>query len=323
MMERNEKHDFLKLLHRRYGEKRGWKKAAYNDLGIARPTFERYLKRDELGQGGQIPSWVWDKLKETQASEIDATPYDMVNLFALGLCLLQKDLNKFGHIQSPYPKPLQKAFHLAAAFNLQNKSQFPTNLADLIKVAHASIYTWCDEYQASKDGDSFFVSQLLDAGATTADCENIGALATAAGDVEKEYYDLLMEVCEDIGGDEGEEFYIAWRRVVIEKPVVDSAAVFFKTDFEIFKDHPIKLGDLIDKFYEEIPTWYAEDGKIPLCPYSKSRLKKTSFGYVTEFRDPIAQKKLKKSGPIWVKHTKSILELRRPLRLFLGLSRIP
>ena len=95
MMEKNEKHDFLKLLHRRYGEKRGWKKAAYNDLGIARQTFERYLKRDELGQGGRIPRWVWDKLKETQASEIDATPYDMVNLFALGLCFLQKDLNKF------------------------------------------------------------------------------------------------------------------------------------------------------------------------------------------------------------------------------------
>jgi hypothetical protein len=304
----------LTALHKKFGRNRGWKAIAMKELGISRPTLERYIKLDENGESQSIPDTLWDSLgaPSSSKSQVASTAYEMVNLFAKGLCELQAQLDQYGHIQSPYPEELQRAFNIASALNLEGENQFPTCLAQLIRCATQPIYLWCEQYLEGEYGDFYCQSSLLEAGATTTDCAGIAALVS--GDEESDYYHFLMDVCKEIG-DDGEEFYSAWRQTVIENPVASSHTIFLGTH-PILRTYSSSTKELINKFYELLPAWYSVNGHIPCCPTTNARLRKISSGYSTEFRDPQAIQLLADHGPKWLDYTASFLELKRPLRFF-------
>ncbi|AZZ95344.1 hypothetical protein EUZ85_02410 [Hahella sp. KA22] len=122
--------------------------------------------------------------------EIKKTPYDMVNLFAAGLCKLQEHIDRYGHILSPYPTSLIQGLNLAAALNIERETSYPTHLSDLITCASQNIFQWCPEYGEGEQAESFFAAQLLNDGEVTVDCIAMAGLATR--DAEEEFYQVLL-----------------------------------------------------------------------------------------------------------------------------------
>jgi hypothetical protein len=91
-------------------QKHGWKSIACKAIGISRPTLDRYLSLDSGGDRSRIPeSFLMDLLNcpliGNESTELQSA-YDMVNLFASGLCVLQEGIDRVGHIQAPYPPDL-------------------------------------------------------------------------------------------------------------------------------------------------------------------------------------------------------------------------
>lgn len=303
----------LAALHKMFGRERGWKNSALKHLGVSRPTLDRYIRLEESGNLQKIPIEILELLGIATFSQVRATPYEMVNLFALGLVEIQQQLDRFGHIHAPYPEALQRAFHIASAFNIERESDYPTSLARLISVSKQPIYLWCPDYMDGEHGEFYGESCLLNSGTITTDCSTIAALV--GKDAEVEFYSFLMNICKELG-DRGADYYSAWRKVVIENPVAESHTDLLTKSTPILLTYASSTKELINKFYDLLPAWYAEDGKIPCCPTTQAQLRKTRAGYSTEFRDPLATKALAEKGPVWREYTPSFLELKRPLRFF-------
>jgi hypothetical protein len=180
----------LAALHKMFGRERGWKNSALKHLGVSRPTLDRYIRLEESGDLQKIPIEILELLGIAKLSQVHATPYELVNLFARGLVELQQQLDRFGHIQAPYPESLQRAFHIASAFNIERESDYPTNLASLISVSEQPIYLWCPDYMDGEHGEFYGESCLLTSGTITTDCSTIAALV--GKDDEVDFYHFLM-----------------------------------------------------------------------------------------------------------------------------------
>lgn len=309
------------------GETRGWKIRAADYLGVSRPTLDRYLGFDADGELEKIPSKVLEKLSLGEAAltqnavaripePVAGTPRDMVHLFAAGLGKLQEHIDQYGHIQAPYPTQLSKAFNLAAALNIAHGYSYPVDLASLIVAASKRLFEWCPEYSATDSTDDFIDKRLVEDGDVTPDCLVLAALAD--GDVEEHFYTALMGECRAMEDKVGQAFYSAWRRAVIENPVLEShSALLYR--YEELRNNVLATNRLIDVFYEYVPAIHAHDGLIPLCPVTRTRLRQCSGRWISEFRDPIAARQLSTQEPIHIQHTPNTLELRRPVRIFWAL----
>lgn len=319
---------FLAKLQKLIGSSsRGWKSAAARLLGVTRPTLDRYLRLAAEGEQEKIPrpilkivgvsySDVLGEVSETPKSEVGSSKFDMVNLFAAGLRKLQEDIDHQGHIQSPYPEPLLRAFNLAAAFNVERRTSYPTDLASLIRVAVRPVFEWCSAYGECEQGEAFIAARLIEDGEITPDCISMAGFSET--DAEQAFYQMLMSVCAELGEDLGQCFYTEWRRAVIENPVAESHAVFI-AKYDVLRSNTTITKRLIDFFYERVPEIHAQNGKLALCPLTGTRLKKHGDQWVTEMRDPAVIQHLRDHGPKWLEHTSATIELKRPVRVFWAL----
>lgn len=306
---------------------RGWKTSAAQLIGVSRPTLDRYLKLAEEGQWDKIPQPVLDRVDmdvpvtlgdepTSFRSEVGGSQFDMVNLFAAGLRKLQEELDQQGHIQAPYPAPLSRAFNLAAAFNLESGTDYPTDLASLIRVASRPVFEWCGEYGEDEQGEAFIASRMIEDGEITPDCISMAGLSET--DAELAFYQMLMSVCAELEEDAGQRLYTDWRLAVIENPVAESHAIFL-AKYEGLRSHTILTKKLVDFFYEHIPEIHSLNGKLALCPLTGTRLRKHGDRWATEMRDPAVAEHLRNHGPRWIDHTAATIELKRPVRVFWAL----
>jgi len=319
---------FLANLQKKIGSsERGWKIPAAKFLGVSRPTLDRYLKLEAEGRLEKIPRSILrivgvndseDEagLLDEGKSEVGGSEFDMVNLFAAGLRKLQDDIDRQGHIQSPYPEPLSQAFNLAAAFNIERKTSYPVDLASLIRVATCPVFEWCSAYGDNERGGAFITSRLIEDGEITPDCISMAGLSEA--DAEQSFYQALMSVCAEFDEDLGQRYYSEWRRAVIENPVAESHAVFI-AKYDVLRTNTTITKRLVDFFYERVPEIHAVNGKLALCPLTGTRLKKHGVQWTTEMRDPAVQQYLRDHGPKWIEHTPATIELKRPARVFWAL----
>lgn len=316
-----------KLIEAVGGEARGWKSRAADYLKVSRPTLDRYLGFDADGEPDKIPANVLEKLSLSEAAlfqnaeakapqPIAATPRDMVHLFAAGLSKLQEHIDQFGHIQAPYPPHLSRAFNLASALNIAHGYSYPVDLASLIVAASKRLYEWCPEYCTANTADDLIDKRLVEDGDITPDCLVLAALAD--GDAEEHFYAALMGECRAMEEKAGQAFYSAWRRAVIENPVLESHSALLSR-YDELRSNVLATNRLINVFYEYVPAIHAHDGLLALCPVTRTRLKRCSERWISEFRDPIAANQIGQQGPHYIQHTPNTLELRRPVRIFWAL----
>lgn len=306
---------------------RGWKTPAAKLLGVSRPTLDRYLRLAAEGRLEKIPrpirEMVGADISESSAgaaavakSEVGGTEFDMVNLFAAGLSKLQEDIDHQGHIQSPYPEPLSRAFNLAAAFNIERRTSYPTDLASLIRVATRPVFEWCSAYGEGEQGEAYIASRMIEDGEITPDCISMAGLSET--DAEQAFYQTLMSVCAELDEGLGQRLYSEWRRAVIENPVAESHAIFI-AKYDVLRSNTTITKRLVDFFYERVPEIHAVSGKLALCPLTGTRLKRHGDQWATEMRDPAVAQHLRTYGPKWVEHTPATIELKRPVRVFWAL----
>ncbi len=293
----------------------GWKSIVCKAIGISRPTLDRYLSLDSSGEGGRIPeSFLIDLLDcpliSNESTKIE-NAYDMVNLLASGLCILQEGIDKIGHIQAPYPPDLVRGLNIAAALNLEFDKAYPTGLAELFAVASTPLYSWCLEYEG-EGAEEFGAAILVKDGEITADCLAIAGLSDV--DPELYFYRSLMDACAELDDETSQKYYVAWRRMVIENPIANG--------FTAFLSDPVLRGNLqltqrlAEIFYEPLSAIHAPDNNVALCPVSNIRLKKIHGDWVTESRDPRATQMLLQTGPVLRPFLPGMLELKRPARVF-------
>lgn len=294
----------------------GWKTHASAWLGISRPTLNRYLAHAESGELDKIPSAILEKTGITVSADVGRptsypTAHDMLICFAVGLVDLQAQVDDVGFAQAPYPPMLQRGFDVASALNLLTATHYPITLAHLLAVAATPVFDWCPDLEGPA-ADAFFAAVLMENNEVTREC--LGVAELARQDPELVFYQTLIECCEE-QDDGGQVLYEQWRRTVVERPVAEGYT-------ELLARHPIFLANLdvaqrlIDTFYIRLSPIHAVSGKINLCPLSGTRLRRVGQKWMTELRDPVAQRYLEAHGPKTMDFTPDVLEVRRPARLF-------
>lgn len=315
---------FSEALSKRFDMARhGWKRDACTYLGIARPTLDRYLALERDGKVALIPEAIWIQLKAGAAEEPAqsgtalATPYAMVNSLAAGLCSLQEHIDRNGHIQAPYASTLVRGLNLACALNLAHDRNYPTSLAELLKAASSPLYTWCMHYEGDR-AEEFGTAILIRDGEITSECLQLAGLHDV--DPEHVFYQALMTACSELEPTDAQNLYVAWRRTVIEQPVVDGFTTFLSN--AVLRRHLRLTQGLAEVFYEEVPPLHSTDGKIAVCQLSGTRLRRLNNEWASDSRDPRAARLIRDNGPLWRPHLPRMQELKRSARLFWALPGI-
>jgi hypothetical protein len=299
------------LFAEKLGYGRRWKTAAAQSLGIGRATLYRYFAVDS-----PIADDVLGRLGQLEAGDIKPVrdDHEMVTLFARGLFDLQRQIDDYGWLRDGYPPTLQRAFDLAAARNtLEMSVRWPTDLASLSRMGQDSLYNWGIDVSWDPDGE-FAATPLLDGGEITPACID---LAMPGKDPEAELienagYKLLRGICLDRR--DGQAIYTAFRRTVIDRPVLSSWTSTILTD-------PVLAGveridEVVSTFYQRLPESMVIDGMIPTCVVSGTVLRREGVGFHTECRDPGAISRAKSGGYRPVKWRPGAMHLRRPFRLY-------
>lgn len=304
-----------RLIERSGAPPKRWKTHVAEWLGISRPTLDGYLDHAAHGRLDRIPETVLARLEivpDDPDSQSAAPSFDeMLLAFASGLVALQEEMDAIGHPRAPYPAALQRGLDIAAAINWRENRKLPVTLADLLRVAATPIYKWCPDL-AGPLADQYYAASLLEDFEITRDCLSLSSLANQ--DEELVFYRTLMECCEELGTS-GQTLYEQWRRTVIEAPIATGYT-------QLLSRHPTFLGALsvvqrlIDTFYARMPPVHAQDGKIHLCPLTRTRLRRVGSMFVSELRDEAAVRALAAQGPRVMDYTPDVLELRRPARLY-------
>jgi hypothetical protein len=162
--------------------------------------------------------------------------------------------------------------------------------------------------------DEFEDVTLIEDSGPTAECYRLAVEASQSEAEIRENvgYRLLRDVCSR--RNDSQAFYGKWRRLTIERPVL--------TVDEIWKFPSLidaRLKDLIDTFYQEVPEPLAIDGRLPICTFSGTilrRIQRAGKGWETECRDPGARRSAKRGDCEWMKYRPGVWQLRRPFRIF-------
>lgn len=291
------------------GYGRRWKTAAAQALGIGRATLYRYFS------GDTVPPSILAKLDQLRGGgrpvRDDRT---MVTLFARGLLELQGQIDRYGWIKEGYPRPLQRAFDLAASRNLFDAtSNLPTDLGRLADVAAKPLFEWIGDLSWDPEGE-FTAAVLLEDGEITPACIDLALPGRdpEAELVERSGYDLLRSIC--ASRRDGQALYAAFRRSVVAHPVLSSWTSTILTEPVLASAE--RIDEVVEAFYEPVPEAMTVGGILPTCVVSGVPLRRHQAGWHTLSRDPDAIRRARAGEYAPVKWRLGTLQLRRAFRLY-------
>lgn len=289
---------------------RRWKSSAAQALGIGRATLYRYLADDE-----GVAEDVLRRLNELEDADNPVrNDREMVGLLATALVEIQGQIDSEGRLFAPYPANLRRSLDLAAWRNLnENAERWPTNLSSLANVAKEPLFRWVPDMSWDA-GDEYFAARLIEDGEITTECRK---LALPGGDPEREIeehtgYEMLMDTCRDRV--DGDDLYRAWRRTVIENPVLANWSATVRTNMLLANTE--RIDELFDAFYERLPETLAVNGALPICTASGTIMRRARQGFHTEYRDPEAIRKARAGKYDRVKFRSGMRYLKRAFRRF-------
>ncbi|RAI54115.1 pPIWI_RE_Y domain-containing protein [Roseicella frigidaeris] len=149
--------------------------------------------------------------------------HGMVRLAASALVAVQHQIDTQGFVGTPYLQPVRRMFDVGAARNLaeSRRHPWPTDLISLAELAALPLGLWAGDMSWDRD-EMFPEVRLIENGEVTPECRD---LATEGRDPEQEMmerdgYQALRAVCSRM--EDGDAFYTAWRRCVVERPVLST-----------------------------------------------------------------------------------------------------
>jgi|GEM_PF-1819707 len=289
---------------------RRWKTAAAQALSISRATLYRYFEDDSA-----IAADVLHRLVELEAGGNSvASDRELVTRYARGLVDVQMQIDEYGWLKQGYPATLQRSFDVAAARNVHlGEDRWPTSFAALTRLAAKPLFEWVSDLSWDPEGE-FTATALLDDGEITPSCLD---LAMPGKDPEAELvenagYTLIRGICAERR--DGQDVYVAFRRAVIENPVLSSWTATLLTDPVLATID--RIDEIVDAFYQPIPEAMVVDGFLPICTVSGTILRKETSGFHTESRDPDAIRRARSGECKKVKWRPGFKHLRRAFRLY-------
>lgn len=306
--------DFLSrceaLFAPRYG--RRWKAACAVELGIGRASLYRYFSNKIA-----VPEETLACLaKIEQPSRPAITSRDMLALYARAFIDLQKCLDRHGSLQGGYPENLTRAFDLASALNAADGSTtWPVELGEAVERAAQPFYKWVPDLSWDVEGE-FTAARLIESGAITTECFE---LAGKGVDPEAELrenagFERLIKIC--FNRFDGPDFYRNWRRLVIERPVIQSVARLLNY-YPVLTDPDAR--NLLGHFYQPVPESMAVLGNLRICKVSGTLLRpldRNGKKHETDCRDPEALKQALCGSYHTIEYSAEVLQLVRPFRIF-------
>lgn len=261
---------------------RRWKTACAAALQISRASLYRYLEPD-----AEVPREVLETLHALE-TPVRATLDDrgMVIVLASALVAVQREIDLHGFLRTPYPQVVRRAFDVGAARNiLEGDGRWPTDLSSLSEAGARPLGLWAGDM--SWDADEVFPeAHLIENGEVTPECRDLAADGRdPEGEmIERDGFEALRAACARM--DEGDAFYTAWRRCVVERPVLSSiseAATMVPglTDLDDWTG-------FVHRFYDVVPESLAYGNEVRICTVSRTLLRRARRGYHTESRDPAA-----------------------------------
>ncbi|PWC76377.1 HU-CCDC81 and SPOR domain-containing protein [Azospirillum sp. TSH64] len=297
------------LFSDRLGHGRRWKTAAAQALGIGRATLYRYFE-----EGAEVAAVVLARLADLERGDKPVRDdRSMVVLLASALVDVQKQIDERGWLKDGYPPGLRRVLDLAAARNIQDGDLWPTSLADMARLAQEPLYKWGIDLSWDVEGE-FAAAKLIDGGEITTECV---ALAQPGKNPETELeenlgYKLLLGLCRDRR--DGQQVYVAWRRAVVENPVLPSWTTTLLSDPVLATVE--RIDEVVDAFYQRVPEAMAISGMLPICTVSGTILRQDGRAFHTESRDPEARRRARAGKHATMRFRPGMLYLRRPFRTF-------
>lgn len=265
----------------RYG--RRWKTACAGDLGISRATLYRYLDDPSA-----VPPDVLAALAALEAPDRPVLDdHGMVVLASSALVAVQREIDARGFLGTPYPQVVRRTFDVGAARNLveERDHPWPTDLRSLAEVASLPLGLWAGDMSWDRE-EVFAEIRLVENGEVTPECRELAAGGRDPEQelVERDGFEALRAACARI--EDGDAFYTAWRRCVVERPVLSTiseaaTAVPGLTDLDDWTG-------FVHRFYDVVPESLAFGDQVRVCTVSGTLLRKVRKGYHTESRDPAA-----------------------------------
>lgn len=190
-----------------------------------------------------------------------------LHLVASGLIALAQQARERAALTLPYPPSLQRGLNRLVLTCLRRNRQPPQGLMDLLTWCRQPLSTWGLELpDGSVDGGE----HLLDVQIPTATCE---AWARTGGDVEADLSEerLLLNVIGVCKGANAPETYTAFRRLLIEQPVMTA----FEYQLALAEPTLDLLVDQIRAAYEPAPVAAIRNGQLATCEVCHNLLLRT------------------------------------------------
>jgi hypothetical protein len=217
-------------------------------------------------------------------------------------------------LKNGYPSVLQRAFDIGSARNFDAGSPcWPTNLAALMSLAERPLFEWVGDLSWDPEGD-------LTAGILIADGEITKLcieLAMPGQDpelemVEQAGFGLLRTAC--LSRPDGQDVYVAFRKMVVERPVLTGLASSFFADPLLASVE--RIDEIIAAFYQRVPEALTVAGELPICSVSGTVLRRQGRAFRTECRNPEAVRRARAGEINRLQWRPGMMHLRRPFRLY-------
>lgn len=238
----------------------------------------------------------------------------MIVLAATAVVETQRELDARGWLSAPYGPNLSRFLDLAAAYNISHGSQlWPTDLHGFMQAAQEPLVRWAPNMSWDTEGE-YFAARLVRQGEVTTDCLR---LAMPSGDPEQEIeenlgFEMLLGLCAN--RDDGEAIYRAWRRTVIENPLLANWSTTVLTDPWLLGVE--RIDEIIEAFYDRAPESLAVHGELPTCTISGTVLRRDGRAFHTECRDPEAVRRARAGEHHRTRYRPGMLYLKRAFRTF-------
>lgn len=194
-----------------------------------------------------------------QSSAYQAMSGDVLTLYLIanGVLALQDKLRDERFIEVPYPSQLQKGLNRLTLASLWHNSTPPAGVPELLTWCTRPLGTWPldSDPDIAGAGDT-----LLDGIFPTQFCQE---LAISSPDVEAELLEqhLLLKVVEICRNSGDQSAYVAFRRTLIEQPVLTSLELQQK----LVDEKLVRLADGIRDAYHTAPAECIIPAKPPVC----------------------------------------------------------